>query len=72
MTRMVEAVVSGGFREAIRVPPLLGEMVGGNHEFRFNDGHGGFSRSRSRVPRSRALEMTGGEPYVTLEWKPWP
>ena len=71
MTRMVEAVVSGGFREAIRVPPLLG---GGwrESEFRFNDGHGGFSRSRSLVPRSRALEMTGGEPYVTLEWKPWP
>ena len=71
MTEMVEAVVSGGFREAIRVPLLLG---GGwrESEFRFNDGHGGFSRSRSRVPRSRALEMTGGEPHVTLDWKPWP
>ncbi len=70
MTEMAEAVVSGGFRETMRVPPLLG---GGwrESEFRFNDGHGGFSRSRSRVSRSRALEMTGGEPHLTLEWKPW-
>ena len=71
MTEMVEAVVSGGYREAIRVPLLLG---GGwrESEFRFNDGHSGFSRSRSRVPRSRALEMTGGKLNVTIEWKPWP
>ncbi len=71
MTEMVEAVVSGGYRDAIRVPLLLG---GGwrESEFRFNDGHSGFSRSRSRVSRSRALEMTGGEPHVTLDWKPWP
>ena len=71
MTRMVEAVVSGGFREAMRVPPLLGDGRQ-ESEFRPNDGHGGFSRSRGRVPRSRALEMTGGERDVTLEWKPWP
>ena len=68
---MVEAVVSGGFREAMRVPPLLGDGRQ-ESEFRFDDGHGGFSRSRGRVPRSRALEMTGGERDVTLEWKPWP
>ena len=71
MTQMVEAVVSGGFREAMRVPPLLGDGWQ-ESEFRFDDGHGGFSRSRGRVPRSRALEMTGGERDVTLEWKPWP
>ena len=71
MTRMVEAVVSGRFREAMRVPPLLGDGWQ-ESEFRFDDGHGGFSRSRGRVPRSRALEMTGGERDVTLEWKPWP
>ena len=71
MTRMVEAAVSGGFREAMRVPPLLGDGRQ-ESEFRFDDGHGGFSRSRGRVPRSRALEMTGGERDVTLEWKPWP
>ena len=59
MTRMVEAVVSGRFREAMRVPPLLGDGWQ-ESEFRFDDGHGGFSRSRGRVPRSRALEMTGG------------
>ncbi len=53
MTRMVEAVVSGGFRESMRVPPLLGD-VWQESEFRFNDNHGGFSSSRSR-----ALEMTG-------------
>ncbi len=71
MTRIVEAVVSGRFREALRVPPLLGDGWE-ESEFRFNDGHGGFRRSRGRVPRSRALEMTEGKLNVTLEWKPWP
>ena len=71
MIKMVEAVVSGGFREAMRVPLML-EDGWQESEFRFDDGHGGFSRSRSRVPRSRALKMTGGERHVTLEWKPWP
>ena len=68
MNRMVEAIVSGGFREAIRVPRLLGD---GWREtgFRYIDGKGS---SQSRVPRSRALEMTGGKHSVTLEWKPWP
>ena len=51
MTRLVEAVVSGGFRESIRVPPLLGDGWR-ESEFRFNDGHDGFRRSRgpSRAP----------------------
>ena len=71
MTRMVEAIVSGGFREAMRVPLLLGHGWQ-ESEFRFNDNHGGFHSSRGRVSRSRALEMTGGERHVTLEWKPWP
>ena len=71
MTRMVEAVVSGGFRESIQVPRLLGAGWR-ESEFQFNDGHGGFSRSRGRISRSRALEMTGGERRVTLDWKPWP
>ncbi len=69
MTRMVEAVVSGGFREAMRMPPLLGDGWQ-ESEFRFDDG--GFSSSRGRVSRSRALKMTGGKLKVTLEWKPWP
>ena len=71
MIKMVEAVVSGGFREAMRVPPLLGDGWQ-ESEFRFNDGHGGFSRSRGRVSRPSALGMTGGKRDVTLEWKPWP
>ena len=71
MIRMVEAVVSGGFREAMRVPPLLGDGWQ-ESEFQYNDGHGGFSRSRGRIARSRALEVTGGKLNVTLEWKPWP
>ena len=70
MIRLVEAVVSGGFREAMRVPPLLGDGWQ-KSKFRFNDGQGGFSRSRGRVSRSRALEMTGGKLNVTLEWKPF-
>ena len=68
MTRMVEAVVSGGFREAMRVPLLLGDGWQ-ESEFRY---HGGGTSSRGRVSRSRALKMTGGERHVTLEWKPWP
>ena len=71
MTRMVEAVVSGGFRESIQVPVLLGRGRR-ESELRFNDDHGGFSRSRGRIPRSRALEMTGGKRHLALEWKPWP
>ena len=71
MTKMVESVVSGGFRESIQVPRLLGAGWR-ESEFRFNDAHGGFSRSRGRIPRSRALEMTGGERHMTLDWKPWP
>ena len=67
---MVEAVVSGGFREAMRTPLLLGHGWR-EAEFRYNDDHGGLSTSRSRVSRSHALEMTGGKLKVTLEWKPW-
>ena len=69
MTRMVEAVVSGGFREAMRVPSLQGD---GWQESRFQFSNGGFRSGSSRVRRSRALEMTGGEHNVALDWKPWP
>ena len=69
MIRMVEAVVSGGFREAMRVPRLLGDGWR-ESEFRYSDG--GFRRGESRVRRSRALKMTGGERHVSLDWKPWP
>ena len=71
MTELVEAVVAGGFRESIRVPLLQGDGWR-ETEFRFNDDHGGFQKGKSRVSRSHALEMTGGERHVTLEWKPWP
>ena len=67
---MVEAVVSGGFREAIRMPPMLGDGWL-ESEFRFNDDHGGFQKGESRVSRFHALEMTGGKRKVRLEWKPW-
>ena len=71
MIRMVEAVVSGGFRESIQVPLLLGSGWQ-ESEFRFNDAHGGSRGSRGRISRSHALEMTGGERHVTRDWKPWP
>ena len=71
MTRIAEAVVSSGFRESMRVPPLLGDGWR-ESEFQFNDDDGGLRASRNRVRRSRALEMTGAERHVTLEWKPWP
>ena len=69
MTEMVEAVVSGAFRESMRVPRLLGDGWR-ESEFRYSDG--GFQRGESRVRRSRALEITKGERHVTLDWKPWP
>ena len=71
MTEIVETVVSGGFREAIRTPLLLGDGWL-ESAFRFHGDYGGFRSSRGRVARSRALEMTGGERLVTLEWQPWP
>ena len=71
MNRMAEAVVSGRFRESMRVPLLMGDGWR-ESEFKFDDDYGGFSASRTRVRRSRALQMTGGERHVTLEWKPWP
>ena len=68
MTEMVEAVVSGGFRETIRMPRLLGDGRL-KSEFRFS---GGARSSGDRFSRSRAREMTGGERLVMLKWKPWP
>ena len=67
MTKMVEAFVSGGFREAMRVPLLLGD---GWRESEFRHS-GGSSSSGGRVRRSRALEMTGGKRHLTFDWKPW-
>ena len=58
MTRMVEAVVSSGFRESMRVPPLLG-YGWQDSEFQFDDSDDGFRASRSRVRRSCAIEKTG-------------
>ncbi len=69
MTEMVEIVVSGGFRESVRVPAQLGDGWR-ESEFRYSDG--GSQRGERRVSRSRALKMTGGERHVTLDWKPWP
>ena len=67
---MVEAVVSGKFRESIRVPLLLGN---GWRASEFECGEGGrFLASRRRVERSHALAITGGKRHLTREWKPWP
>ena len=68
---MVDAVVSGRFRESMRAPLLLGDGWR-ESEFRFNDDYGGFRRSRSRVRRARVLEMREGKRQVALNWKPWP
>ena len=69
MNRLVESVVSGGFREAVGVPRQMGD---GWQESEFRHCGGGISRSRGRVKRSLALSMTGGKTKVTLNWKPWP
>lgn len=68
MTWLVESVVSGGFREVVRISRLAGD---GRHvtEFRHS---GRRSSSYGNVERSQALKMTGGESNVTLNWKPWP
>ena len=70
MTRMVEAFVSSGFSERIEVPRFWGDGRR-TWELQFKDGSG--SRALGgRIPRARALELTGGERSVTLEWMPWP
>ena len=68
MTWLVDSVVSGGFREVVRISRLAGD---GRHVTEFRNG-GRRSSSYGNVERSRALEMTGGESNVTLNWKPWP
>ena len=55
MTELVEAVVAGGFREAMRVPLLLGPCWR-ESEFRFNDDYGRVRRSAKphlALPRPR-------------------
>ena len=69
MTRMFESIISGGFREAMKVPRFFGD---GWLEESSLTPSGWRTFSKSRVNRTRALEMTGGRLYMEYEWKPWP
>ena len=69
MTRAFDSVVAGGFREAVRIPRFFGD---GWLEESSLTPSGWVTFSKSRVERSRALEMTGGHLYLEYDWKPWP
>ena len=70
LTELVDAVAAEGFREAIQCPkgPLAGD---GWREFEFRAPT--YRRSsKSRISRSRALQMSGGARSLKLHWQPWP
>ena len=69
LNEMVDDVVAGRFREAIR-RPLISFRGTGWRETRFwsSDGR---RTNRSRVDGLRSREMTGGRRRLDLNWKPW-
>ena len=70
LTELVDVVTAGGFREAVQCPkgPLAGD---GWREFEFRAPT--YRRSsKSRISRTRALQMTGGARRLKLHWQPWP
>ena len=70
LTKMVDSVTVGGFREAVRRPiiPFAGD---GFVEVAFltpSSTHASYSR----IERSLARRMSGGRRRLELDWKPWP
>ena len=70
LTKMIDDVTAGRFREAIQ-RPLISFMGSGWRETEF------WSpvrrqRGKSRVDGRRAREMSGGRRRLDLDWKPWP
>ncbi|MCY3898189.1 MAG: DUF6226 family protein [Caldilineaceae bacterium] len=68
---IVDDAVAGRFREAVEIP-LLSLMDSGWVEASSWSPDGRSARSRSRVDRRRAFEMSGGRRRLALNWKPWP
>ena len=66
LTLVIDSVVTGRFRESIRVP-LWGEAKLKWELGSTTHGMGGFTR----IPRSRARDVVGGRSR-TIEWAPWP
>ena len=69
LTEMVDNVIAGRFREALR-RPLLSFRGSGWKEAEFWSPVGRSSR-RTRVDRRSAQRMSGGRRRVNLDWKPW-
>ena len=67
LSRMVDDVTGGRFREAIGLP-LLGPAWQ-ESEF-WSSGEG--SSGRQRIDRSRARQMLRASDRSSFEWKPWP
>ena len=72
---MLDDVTAGRFREAIEIPPVS-FMGSGWMETKFwspdERRSSTRSRSRSRIDRFRAREMSGGCRRLDMNWKPWP
>jgi len=69
LTEMVDDVVAGRFREAIRRPLISFRGTGWRETKFWSDV--GRRRSGSRVDGVRAREMSGGRRRLDLNWKPW-
>ena len=71
LTRIIDNVTTGRFREGIRLPlmPLMGS---GWRETEFWTPAGRSSISGDRVDRQSARRLSGGRRRLNLDWKPWP
>ena len=67
MSKMVDDVTAGRYREAIKLPPV-GD---GSQESAFWSINGSSSNWR-RLERSRAQRMLGTSDRSSFDWKPWP
>ena len=70
VTRMIDCVTDGGFREAVR-RPLLPFIGSGWLETAFWSPVGSHSGG-SVLDNSQARRMTGGRRRLELDWRPWP
>ena len=75
LNELFDDVTAGRFSESIEIPPVS-FLDSGWVETKFWSPDKSKSRIRSgrktRVGRSRALEMSGGSSRLELNWRPWP
>ena len=70
ITRMIDSVTDGGFREAVR-RPLLPFFGSGWLETEYRTSV--FSHAGGSIlDNSQARRMTGGRRRLELDWRPWP